>query len=485
VLFSIEVTATHYLVSNYLKAFFCAVCAALYFRMMTSLQAKEQYDTALFNTAFTPEHWDIAELFFFMLLGAICGLVGAAFVRLNAMIMLWQRTNPNHWLMRVRYTLPIVVIFITATLTFPEVIGDFMALSNRKVVNDMFGTLPLSACEVMTPNGTDTTQCKNLNAKDWDSVNIFWSLVALGTVKFFLTVVSVTLPIPCGLFTPVFCAGAALGRLYGESLHAMFPTGIGSQVLVPGGYAVVGAAALCGGVTRAISSAVFVFELTGQLNHIMPVMTATIIAVTIGNLFTPSIYDSIMEISKIPYYYSSKIANQDAGFDRKALHIMTTDPDLLTPDTTWAQLQSLAERSTLYEIPIVDNLADMFLVGSIKCDDIRLLIEEREKKGYPIDTTEVDLMGDDFVELVRAPTTVLDNLPVYKLTLQFIMLHLKEAFVISQGRLEGVITKKQLMQAEWEHEEIKAHVGFPSLRCANSAAMAGADANRNGGNAFS
>ena len=42
----------------------------------------------------------------------------------------------------------------------------------------------------------------------------------------------------------------------------------------------VGAAALCGGVTRTISSAVFVFELTGQLNHIMPVMTAVITAVT-------------------------------------------------------------------------------------------------------------------------------------------------------------------------------------------------------------
>lgn len=49
--------------------------------------------------------------------------------------------------------------------------------------------------------------------------------------------------------------------------------------VVAGGYAVVGAAALAGSVTHTISTSVIIFELTGQMHHILPVM----IAVLIGN----------------------------------------------------------------------------------------------------------------------------------------------------------------------------------------------------------
>lgn len=62
--------------------------------------------------------------------------------------------------------------------------------------------------------------------------------------------------------------GAAFGRLGGEAMAAWFPQGIRSSdglfsPIVPGGYAVIGAAALAGSVTHTISVSVIVFELTG------------------------------------------------------------------------------------------------------------------------------------------------------------------------------------------------------------------------------
>ena len=39
-----------------------------------------------------------------------------------------------------------------------------------------------------------------------------------------------------------------------------------------GGYSIVGAAAFAGAVTHTISTSVIVFELTGQITHILPVM---------------------------------------------------------------------------------------------------------------------------------------------------------------------------------------------------------------------
>ena len=47
---------------------------------------------------------------------------------------------------------------------------------------------------------------------------------------------------------------------------------IGGYAISPGGYAVVGAAAMAGAVTHTISTSVIVFELTGQITHILPVM---------------------------------------------------------------------------------------------------------------------------------------------------------------------------------------------------------------------
>ena len=79
-----------------------------------------------------------------------------------------------------------------------------------------------------------------------------------------------TLPVPAGVFMPVFTLGAAFGRLIGESVAVWYPEGIKGQAVVPGGYAIVGAAALAGSVTHTVSTAVIVFELTGQMGHVLP-----------------------------------------------------------------------------------------------------------------------------------------------------------------------------------------------------------------------
>jgi len=64
--------------------------------------------------------------------------------------------------------------------------------------------------------------------------------------------------------------GAAVGRLSGEVMAVLFPNGIGGENIVPGGYAIVGAAAFSGSVTHTVSTAVIVFELTGQIGHVLP-----------------------------------------------------------------------------------------------------------------------------------------------------------------------------------------------------------------------
>lgn len=59
------------------------------------------------------------------------------------------------------------------------------------------------------------------------------------------------------MFIPVFKIGAAFGRIVGEGMHLYFPYGVryGGKIaqIIPGGYAVVGAAAFSGAVTHTVS----------------------------------------------------------------------------------------------------------------------------------------------------------------------------------------------------------------------------------------
>ena len=65
--------------------------------------------------------------------------------------------------------------------------------------------------------------------------------------------------------------GAAFGRLVGEAAYVFFPGGFRhSRLIMTGGYATVGAAAFSGAVTHTISISVIVFEMTGQITHIIP-----------------------------------------------------------------------------------------------------------------------------------------------------------------------------------------------------------------------
>ena len=73
-----------------------------------------------------------------------------------------------------------------------------------------------------------------------------------------------------------FIPGAAFGRLVGEGMAAWFPQGIMGKLVVPGGYAVVGAAALSGAVTHTVSTAVIACEMTGQIDYALPCIVSMI-----------------------------------------------------------------------------------------------------------------------------------------------------------------------------------------------------------------
>jgi H+/Cl- antiporter ClcA len=52
----------------------------------------------------------------------------------------------------------------------------------------------------------------------WNDPSVSLNLFIYSVLKFFLTVLAISCPIPNGVFTPSFVLGAAFGRLYGYVL---------------------------------------------------------------------------------------------------------------------------------------------------------------------------------------------------------------------------------------------------------------------------
>ncbi|KAK5919554.1 hypothetical protein CgunFtcFv8_023434 [Champsocephalus gunnari] len=374
VLFSIEVTSTFFAVRNYWRGFFAATFSAFIFRVLAVWNKEEETITALFKTRFRLDFpFDLQELPAFAILGIACGFGGALFVYLNRLIVECMRKQKtiNKFLLRNpslpvrRLVYPAVVTLLISTLTFPPGLGQFMAGQ-------------LTQHESLVALFDNRTWCRQGVAEEFDyhhngwkhpQVNVFITLVLFIVMKFWMSAVATTMPVPCGAFMPVFLIGAGFGRLVGEVMATMFPDGIHADgsvyPIVPGGYAVVGAAALSGAVTHTVSTAVIVFELTGQISHILPVMIAVILANAVAQSLQPSLYDSIIRIKKLPYLPELGMGHQEK-YNIRVEDIMVRDVRYITLNSCYRDLQEMLLTGQLKTLALVESRESMILLGSIE-----------------------------------------------------------------------------------------------------------------------
>uniref|UniRef100_A0A4W6DNC3 Chloride channel protein 2 n=1 Tax=Lates calcarifer TaxID=8187 RepID=A0A4W6DNC3_LATCA len=372
VLFSIEVTSTFFAVRNYWRGFFAATFSAFIFRVLAVWNQEEETITALFKTRFRLDFpFDLQELPAFAILGIACGFGGALFVYLNRLIVECMRKQKtiNKFLLRKRLVYPALVTLLVSTLTFPPGFGQFMAGQ-------------LTQHESLVALFDNRTWCRQGVAEEFDyishhhawkhpQVNVFITLILFIIMKFWMSAVATTMPVPCGAFMPVFLIGAAFGRLVGEIMAAMFPDGIHADgsvyPIVPGGYAVVGAAALSGAVTHTVSTAVIVFELTGQISHILPVMIAVILANAVAQALQPSLYDSIIRIKKLPYLPELGMGHHEK-YNIRVEDIMVRDVRYITLNSSYRDLQEMLLTGQLKTLALVESRGEysMILLGSIE-----------------------------------------------------------------------------------------------------------------------
>jgi chloride channel 2 len=477
VLFAIEVTRVYFLVSNYWMGFFCAACGAFFYHIgkASAMFEKQMSQSGLIATDFgVAANYRNYELLLFCLLGATAGLIAAVWVQLHARFIryrkrLSQKDTMMGMLERMRYPLLVLVSLLTALVSFPNFLGPYMAMDDISIANSLFGPLRATHGQVNKAEG-------------WHHPSIFVTLFFVFSFKFFACLASITLPVPCGMYMPMFACGGVFGRFIGEFAH------IFDASVVPGGYALVGAAALAGGVTRTISSAVIVFEVTGELRHILPVLLSVLISTSVGNMFSLNIYDSISNLQDIPALSSIR---KVSSYKLLAKDVMDTTAKFITKTADASDILVCLQGSSHQEFAVVESRENPILVGTVERQllegfmfqfnlqgvsqgevgipelEVRRQEAQTPRSGVTMLSRSFDPDSHDpamNINVVLSPTTglvnagavigsipftaphqVLGGATLPDVFNQFIMLGMQVTYVTNAARVEGVISREMLI----------------------------------------
>ena len=335
VLYALETTASFYLVPTFWKCMLSTLAGSLVYDLLYKTPLVEAFD----NTTFEASDYTREQLIAFIFLGVLLGVLGAFFVRcVHTVYYLRKRRLPG----TNRYLLLLVVGLIAALVQYPLYL---LRLDPRQAINNFF------------------------SSDNMESLSLI-DVALLVLIKFPLIVVSIGLPIPAGVFIPCFLVGSGLGRLYGELLRFLFGTNI-----VPGGYAVVGAAAFTAGVTRALSVAVVIFEVTGQLKHMVPTLAAVVVSVIVANGINRSLYDTLIIMKQLPFMPHMR---RDRSPTQKVSHIMRTDVVALRQVCTLGDIRGTLDTFTSFDsFPVVSD--DGLLLGSVRRRSLLNLMNNRSK----------------------------------------------------------------------------------------------------------
>lgn len=408
VIFAIEVTSTYFLVSDFGKAFFCAISTTLFLKFLTGNNGIIPISIPKYELIPYKNY----ELLIFSAMGLIYGLISVVFIKYVKIIQYLRRNfkifNES------RYGQVIFITLLTALVSYPI---EPLRQGPSMMLDDLFSS-------------------KHLNG--WDKPNLYFILSIICVLYFIFCGVSLGLPLACGLYAPVFVLGATSGRLVGELLR------LSSSSITAGAYAAVGAAAYSAGVTRTLSSAIIVFELTGQMTFLIPVILSVLIASAVGNFFGPSLYDELLQLKGLPYMPPFK-----SHKNKTARSIMRKDLVYITADATYEDLKKILYDYNFSTFPLVDSKSSRLLLGTLPRSSVELILENYERTRSENEELDLSLSANLSREtpgLDQCPFQVVPNTPLSKVHFMFSTLGLSVSYIVDHGVLVGVITKKDLMR---------------------------------------
>uniref|UniRef100_A0A3Q1CTZ1 Chloride channel protein n=1 Tax=Amphiprion ocellaris TaxID=80972 RepID=A0A3Q1CTZ1_AMPOC len=472
VLFSLEEVSYYFPLKTLWRSFFAALVAAFTLR---SINPFGNSRLVLFYVEFHAP-WHLVELAPFILLGIFGGLWGALFIKAN---IAWCRKRKSTILGHYPVIEVLVVAALTAIIAYPN---SYTRMSGAELISELFNDCSLldssQLCGYKQPTNTSETGAGNSLADRPAGEGLYtalWQLALALVFKMMITVITFGMKVPSGLFIPSMAVGAIAGRLLGVGMeqlayyhHDWFIfkgwCSPGADCITPGLYAMVGAAACLGGVTRmTVSLVVIMFELTGGLEYIVPLMAATMTSKWVADAFgREGIYEAHIRLNGYPFLE----AKEEFEYSSLAVDVMRprrADPALavLTQEgMTVGEVETLVESTHYSGFPVVVSQESQRLVGFVLRRDLLISIDNARKRqegvvsaSQVVFTEHAPTQPDDAPPPLRlrgimdlSPFTVTDHTPMDITVDIFRKLGLRQCLVTHNGRLLGIITKKDILK---------------------------------------
>ncbi|KAG0370434.1 hypothetical protein BGZ54_006327 [Gamsiella multidivaricata] len=301
VLFSLEEVSYYFPSKTMWRTYFCALTSAVVLKMINPYRVGK---TVLFQVTYDRD-WHLFESIPFFFISVFGGVYGALFSQFH---MSYSRFRSRTWIGRHPVQEVVIVTLITCAIQW---LNPWTRVNLLQLLTNLY-----SEC---TPDNNLNGMC----AVQIDQIYpIFLLLAEVFVMKVALNFITFGVKVPGGIFIPTMVAGAVFGRMVGlgvQWLIAKYPEhqifqvceGDSMDCIIPGLYAMIGAAACLSGVTRmTVSLVVIMFELTGAMTYALPIMMAVMIGKFVGDAFSPdAFFNKLIDLNEHPYLDSKKDYN--------------------------------------------------------------------------------------------------------------------------------------------------------------------------------
>lgn len=389
------------------------------------------------------------EMVPFVILGIFGGIYGGLFIRANMAVASWKKSTT--WLPGP-VTLVVVVALLTALINYPNI---YMRAQSSELVYSLF-----AECSTIVDDQF------GLCSKGSATASAVVLLILAALVGFFLATITFGLHIPAGIILPSMAIGALFGRAVGIIMEiwvrnhprffAFAACAPDVTCVVPGTYAIIGAAAALGGVTRmTVSIVVIMFELTGALTYVLPIMIAVMVSKWVGDAFGKrGIYESWIHANEYPFLDNSELSIPDIPVS----DVMTRIDDLVVLTATGHTIGSLKDilaANTYRGFPVISDLRSAILLGYISRGELiyNLHVSTRHPRNLPPET-EVFFAHQPLADpqstldlrpwMDQTPITLPGRSTMQLTANYFQKLGLRYILFTSRGALQGLLTKKDI-----------------------------------------
>ncbi|RCI13711.1 hypothetical protein L249_7957 [Ophiocordyceps polyrhachis-furcata BCC 54312] len=441
------------------QSFVCAMTAAV---VLQAFDPFRSGNLVLYQTKYSTD-WHGFEIVPYAFLGVLGGIYGGLFIKANMAVARWKKARPRFCGGPLGQVLAMALL--TAVINYPNL---FMKVQSSELVSNLFAD-----CSQVLDDQIGV--CKTGAASAGTTV----LLVLAALLGSGLATATFGLQIPAGIILPSMAIGALTGRAAGivmEMWVANHPAFIlfsscspDAACITPGTYAIIGAAAALAGVTRmTVSIVVIMFELTGALTYVLPIMVAVMTSKWVGDAISSrGIYESWIHLKEYPFLDNS---DETAIIpDVPASHVMTRIEDLIVLTAkghTMASLNSILEMHPYHGFPVISDPTDAILLGYISRAELRYNVTtaSRPPRSLPPEsrvyfcssssssssssTNPSSSSSPSKLDLRpwmdQTPLTLPSRTSLHLVVSYFQKLGLRYVLLSDRGALQGLLTKKDV-----------------------------------------